>query len=97
MTDQLKFDILKTTVTATQRKLSASWRLIWPRESMPMHVRLKDFPHSCVTPRDVEFDQVAHWCHAHVGQLDAAWTYKDTGLICFKQQTDAVQFRLTFG
>ena len=64
---------------------------------MPLHVRLKDYPFSCETPRDVDFDQVAHWCHAHVGTLDLHWTYKDTGLIWFKSQDHAMQFRLTFG
>jgi len=95
----IQITIVKEVVKATSRKLSAKWRLVWPRLDKPKNLDFAQFPHSvsvfCET--DFSFDQVLDWCQSNIGNLDQSWTYKDSGSIMFREESDSVQFKLTFG
>lgn len=86
--------IEKLTVSASARTLSTKWRLVEGRWDFPKHLKARDFPHKVeVYPRDI--DSLKAWCNAHVGELDVAWTYKDSSEIRFRDLDAATQFALT--
>lgn len=84
--------ITKTTVTATVRALDPKWRVIYKRWDMPAGLDLRKFPHKVQVNQHI---QALAWCTAHVGELDHAWTYKDSDTIMFQDKHDAIQFKLS--
>lgn len=86
--------LTKITVVATSRQLNTKWRLVEGRWDFPKHLKAHDFPHKVeVYPRDI--DPLKAWCKQHVGELDVAWTYKDSIEFRFRDLDAATQFALT--
>jgi hypothetical protein len=96
VTESLKFEIKNTVVTATSRKLSNHWMMIWGRIDMPKDVDWKHYPYHVELNAAVTVENSQSWLEENVGALDQAWTYRDSGSILFREQSDAVQFKLSF-
>jgi hypothetical protein len=70
--------------------------MIWGRINMPKDVDWKHFPHHVELNAAVTVENSKSWLEENVGALDQAWTYKNSSAILFREQSDAVQFKLSF-
>jgi len=70
--------------------------MVWGRMDMPKDVNWKHFPYHVELNAAVTVENSQSWLEENVGALDQAWTYRDSGSILFREQSDAVQFKLSF-
>jgi hypothetical protein len=88
----VNIQIIKTRINAKSRTLDTKWRIIFDKWDISADFDWNQFPH-VVQVQNHEESLI--WCATHIGELDHAWTYKDSDAILFKDRDHATLFSLS--